>query len=108
MIKAHIKISTLDLFDAWQSMRPAVINQLKELKYVRASQQLSMPLDVSGVLFEAIRGWVSHKALRKVQEQRQLLSKPLLGSCTMAFTSSFGLPCVHTLRTLEEEGRALF
>ena len=107
LIKAHIKISTLDLFDAWQAIRPAVINQLKELKYMRASQQVSIPLDVSGVLFEAIRGWVSHMALRKVQEQRQLLLKPLKASCTRTFTSSYGLPCIHTLKTLEEEGRAL-
>jgi hypothetical protein len=107
LIKAHIKISTLDLFDAWQAMRPAVTNQLKELKYMRASQQVSMPLDVSGVLFEAIRGWVSHKALRKVLEQWQLLSKPLKASCTTTFTSSYGLPCVHTLKRLNEEGRAL-
>ncbi|OAQ60872.1 mutator-like element transposase [Pochonia chlamydosporia 170] len=107
LIKAHIKISTLDLFDVWQAMRPAVTNQLKELKYMRASQQVSMPLDVSGVLFEAVRGWVSHKALRKVLEQRQLLSKPLKAACTKTFTSSFGLPCVHTLKRLEEEGRTL-
>ncbi|KAJ6788687.1 hypothetical protein PWT90_07147 [Aphanocladium album] len=107
LLKAHIKISTLDLFDVWQAMRPAVTNQLKELKYVRASQQVSMPLDVSGVVFEAVRGWVSHRALRKVQEQRQLLSKPLKNPCTMTFTSSFGLPCVHTLKRLEDEGGAL-
>lgn len=88
-------------------MRPAVTNQLKELKYVRASQQVLMPLDVSGVVFEGVRGWVSHRALRKVQEQRQLLSKPFKNPCTMTFTSSFGLPCVHTLKKLEEEGKAL-
>lgn len=74
---------------------------------MRASQQASIPLDISGILFEAIRGWVSHMALRKVQEQRQLLSKSLKASCTRSFTSSYGLPCVHTLKTLEQEGRAL-
>ena len=107
LIKAHIKISTLDLFDVWQAMKPAVANQLKELKYMRASQQVSMPIDISGVSFEAIRGWVSHKSLRKVQEQRQLLSKPIKAPCTGIFTSSYGLPCVHTLKKLEEEGRPL-
>lgn len=66
-----------------------------------------MPLDVSGAPFEAIRGWVSHPALRLVQEQRQLLSKPTKASCTQTFTSSYGLPCVHTLKKLEEEGQAL-
>lgn len=51
LLKACIKISTLDLFNVWHSMRPAVTNQLKELKYLRASQQVSMPVDVSGVFY---------------------------------------------------------
>ena len=74
---------------------------------MRASQQLSTPLDISGVLFEAIRGWVSHKALRRVQEQRQLVSKPLIQPCTGTFASSYGLPCVHALKKLDEDGQAL-
>lgn len=44
---------------------------------MRASEQVPVPLDVSGVLFEATQGWALHKALRKVLEQTQLLSKPL-------------------------------
>lgn len=107
LIKAHIKISTLDLFDVWQAIKPALTNQIKELSYVRADQQLRTPLDISGVLFEAVRGWVSYPALRKVQEQQQLLSKPLHTICTRTFTSSYGLPCAHTLKKLEGEGRPL-
>ncbi|KAK7595651.1 hypothetical protein V3481_002301 [Fusarium oxysporum f. sp. vasinfectum] len=106
LIKSHIKTSTLDLFDTWQAIRPAIANQLKELKHIRVSQQVRIPLDISGVLFEAIRGWVSHQALRKVQEQQQLLSA-LKAPCSQSFTSSHGLPCVHTLKKLEEEKKAL-
>lgn len=72
-----------------------------------ASQQISGPLDISGVLFEAIRGWVSHKALRKVLEQWQLLLMPLKAAYTSTFTSLYRLLCVHTLKRLEDEGRAL-
>ncbi|KAG6978861.1 PKS-NRPS hybrid synthetase [Fusarium oxysporum f. sp. conglutinans] len=72
LIKSYIKTSTFDLFDSWQAMRHAVTNQLKELKHIRASQQIRTPLDISGGLFEAVQGWVSHQALRKVQEQRKL------------------------------------
>ena len=97
----------MDLFDVWQAIKPAITNQLKELKYIRANQQVRIPLDISGVLFEAIRGWVSYPALRKIQEQRQLLLKPPKASCTGTFTSSYGLPCVHTLKKLEDEGQAL-
>lgn len=107
MIKSHTKKSNIDLFDAWQALKHAITNQLKELKFVRASQQLRSPLDVSGVLYEAVRGWVSHYALRKVQEQRQLLQRQERPLCSQAFTSSQGLPCSHVLEKLEEEGKNL-
>lgn len=107
MIKSHIKKSNFDLFDVWQALKHAIANQLKELKHIRVSQQLRAPLDVSGVLFEAVRGWVSHHALRKVQEQRQLLQRPERAPCSQIFTASQGLPCSHALERLGEEGKAL-
>lgn len=107
LIKSHIKRSTFDLFDAWQAIKHAVVNQLKELRQLRASQQLRAPLDISGVTFEAVRGRVSYQALRKVQEQRQLLSKPFKGRCSQSFTSSYGLPCAHALKELEDEKQSL-
>ncbi|KAM4060893.1 MULE transposase [Hirsutella rhossiliensis] len=53
LIKSHIKTSTFDLFDVWQAMKHAITNQLKELNYIRVSQQLRTPLDVSGVMFKS-------------------------------------------------------
>lgn len=107
-MKAYIKKSNLDLFDVWQAIKHAIANQLKELKHIRASQQLRTPLDVSGLMFEAVRGRVSHDALRKVQGQRQLcLQEPRQVLCSQTFTSSHGLPCSHTLEKLEEEARGL-
>jgi len=91
----------------WLAIKPAVTNQLKELGYIRVSQQIRTPLDISGVMFEAVRGWVSHQALRKVQEQRQLLLAPFKAPCSQSFTSSHGLPCAHTLKKLEEENKGL-
>ena len=88
-------------------MKQAITNQLKELKHSRVSQQIRLTLDVSGVLFEAVRGWVSHHALRKVQEQRQLYQKPNRKPCSQTFTLSHGLPCSHTLKKLDEEKRIL-
>lgn len=107
-MKAHIKKSNFDLFDVWQAIKHAIVNQLKELKHIRASQQLRTPLDVSGLMFEAVRGRVSHDALRKVQGQRQLcLQEPRRALCSQTFTSSHGLPCSHTLEKLEEEAQSL-
>ena len=74
---------------------------------MRASQQIRTPLDVSGAIFEAVQGWVSHQALRKVQEQRQLLLAPLKAPCSQSFTSSYGLPCSHTLKKLEDAKQCL-
>lgn len=107
MVKSHIKKSSLDLFDVWRALKHAITNQLKELKHARVSQQLRAPLDVSGVLFEAVRGWVSHHALRKVQEQRQLLQRPESAPCSLMSTSSQGLPCSHLSKRLEEESKGL-
>lgn len=77
LIKPYIRTSTFDLFDSWQVMRQAVTNQLKELNHIRVSQQTRTPLDVFGGMFEAVQGWVSYQALRKVQEQRKLALTPL-------------------------------
>ena len=81
-MKSHIKSSKLDLFEVWQAMKHAITSQLKELKYVRVSQQVRAPLDISGALYESVRGWVSHQALRKVQEQRLLHLKPHHAPCS--------------------------
>ncbi|KAG6989701.1 PKS-NRPS hybrid synthetase [Fusarium oxysporum f. sp. conglutinans] len=107
LIKSYIKTSTFDLFDSWQAMRHAVTNQLKELNHIRASQQIRTPLDISGGMFEAVQGWVSHQSLRKVQEQRKLALASPQAPCSQSFTSSHGLPCSHTLKRLEEEQRSL-
>ena len=40
------------------SIKLAVTNQLKELNHMRVPQQIRTPLDVSGVIFEAVRGCV--------------------------------------------------
>ncbi|OAQ59789.1 mutator-like element transposase [Purpureocillium lilacinum] len=78
LLKGHLKSSQQDLFT-----------------------QIRTPLDLSGPLFGAIRGWVSHEALRKVDQQRSRLEGNNT-ACTGAFTRTQGLPCAHTLRPLVE------
>ncbi|KAL9564051.1 hypothetical protein ACKAV7_011825 [Fusarium commune] len=107
LLKSHLKKSTLDLFEAWRAMKHALLNQLAELRSNQASQQMRIPIELSGLLYSAIRGWVSHEALRKVEEQRKLLLKENLPGCTGAFSRSHGLPCAHTLKALQEQGQAL-
>lgn len=106
LLKSYLKTSTLDLFEAWRAMKHALLNQLAKLRYNQAKQQTRIPIELSGSLYSAIRGWISHEALRKVEEQQ----KRLLGdlpNCTSAFTRSQGLPYAHVLKALQEQGQAL-
>ena len=104
LLKSHLKKSILDLFEAWRAIKHALLNQLAELRSNQAQQQIRTPIELSGPLYSAICGWVSHEALRKVEEQRKKKDPP---ACTGSFTRSQGLPCVHMLKTLQEENQVL-
>jgi hypothetical protein len=107
LLKSHLKKSTLDLFEAWRAMKHALLNQLSELRSNQVRQQMRIPIELSGSLYSAIRGWISHEALRKVEEQRKRLMKEDLPSCTGTFSRSHGLPCAHILKALQEQGQTL-
>lgn len=110
LLKSHLNKSTLDLFEAWRAMKHALLNQLSQLQTNQALQQTRFPIELSGPLYSAVRGWVSHEALRKVEEQRKLLDRrnpppPLI--CTGSFTRSQGLPCLHAIKILQDGGQVL-
>lgn len=107
MIKIYLNTSQLDLFEAWRSIKLAVLNQLSELQANQAKQQIRTPIELSGILYSNIRGWVSHEALRKVEEQRKRLSKDELPACTGVFTATLGLPCAHVLEPLVHQDQPL-
>ncbi len=107
LLKSHLKKSTLDLFQAWRAIKNVLLNQLAESKLVQAQQQMRLPIELSRALYSSVRGWVSHEALRKVEEQRKLLSKGNLPCCTGAFTRSYGLPCAHALERILEQSQIL-
>ena len=101
LIKIHLKTGTLDLFDAWRSIKRVVINQIKTLRDNQAKQRLRIPIEFSGRLYDIVHGWVSYEALRKVDEQRKLLRQgDNLPICTGRFTASLGLPCAHIIKPL--------
>ena len=78
---------------------------------MQARQQTRKPTEhIGGGLFSALYGWVSHESMKKVEEQRKLLDrpKPLVSStCTGAFTRSYGLPCAHKIKSLQDGNRCL-
>lgn len=77
LLKAHLRKSTLDLFEAWRSIKHAVLNQLSELMYNQAKHQTRIPLELKGPLYGAVRGLVSHEALRKVRSNASYLTRNL-------------------------------
>ncbi|SRR6266566_6218711 len=66
-------------------------------------QQTRTPLELSGALYGAVRGWVSYEALRKVEEQCKLLAKGPHPAYTGTFSRVWGLPCLHILTTYQDE-----
>ena len=111
LLKSYLRRSTFDLFDAWKAIQLALQNQLSELQARQAKQQIRTPLELSGTLFGAVRGWVSHEAMRKVEEQRKLLARtdpPPSPTCTGTFSRVYGLPCLHMLESLQGEVLLLY
>ena len=104
LLKSYLRRSTFDLFEAWKAINLALQNQLSELKARQAKQQIRTPLELSGALYGAVRGWVSHEAMRKVEEQRKLLIQmDPISTCTRTFSRVYGLPCLHILNALQGE-----
>ena len=105
LLKSYLRRSTFDLFEAWKAIRLTLNNQLSELRSNQAKQQIRTPLELDKAIYRAVQGWVSHEALRKVEEQRQLRWKdpPPSSTCTGTFTRVYGLPCVHVLDTHQGE-----
>lgn len=92
------------------AIKQVLINQLAELKSNQAKQQIRTPIELGGALYNAVRGWVSHEALRKVELQRKLIARkdpPPSTTCSGSFTKSQGLPCVHRLVALLEQDNVL-
>ncbi|KAK6850482.1 hypothetical protein PG987_000116 [Apiospora arundinis] len=110
LLKSHLKRSTLDLFEAWKAIKQALLNQLAELRSNQAKQQIRTPIELSGPLYSVVRGWISHEALRKVEEQRKLLTKsnpPPSPHCSGSLSRSQGLPCVHKLEAILAHNQVL-
>lgn len=106
VIKAHLKTSQADLFEAWRIIKLVLSNQLAELNANQAKQNIRKPLQLSGALYSNVHGRISHEALWKVEAQRERLSKEY-PACTGAFTMTLGLPCAHSLQTLLDQYQPL-
>lgn len=106
LIKSYLKTSQLNLFDAWRHIKLVVMNQVAELESNQARQQANFPLKLSGSLYGNIRGWISHEALRLVDDQRARLLHDL-PACTGTFNRTLGLPCAHLIEPLLHRSQPL-
>ncbi|KAI8710713.1 hypothetical protein NCS52_01552300 [Fusarium sp. LHS14.1] len=64
LLKSHLKVSTLDLFEAWRSIKHALLNQLAELKANQAKQKIQTPIELSGTLYGADSATVRQRLLQ--------------------------------------------
>ncbi|KAL9570411.1 hypothetical protein ACKAV7_005419 [Fusarium commune] len=86
-----------DLFETWRVICRVVVNQLSEVKSNQAQQHSTTTnIRESKALYDNIRGWVSHEAILKLENQRERL-KEEVPDCTGVFTRTQGLPCAHQL-----------
>jgi hypothetical protein len=79
---------------------------MEALEAEQAAQQIKYPSELHGLLFDNVRGYISHQAMRKVMKQRKLLV-PDAPACTGAFTISQGLPCAHFLEPFIQREESL-
>lgn len=104
LLKSYLKTSNLNLFDVWRAIKHAVENQLSEIQSKQARQQTrKQTIHANSGLFNALHSWISHEAIKKVEEQRKSLEKtdpPVFLVCSGTFTKAFGLPCVHKIESL--------
>ena len=107
LIKTYLGSSQLDLFEAWRSIKLALVNQLEDLDTKQTQQQIRTLIELCGVLFRNIHGWISYEALRKVELQRKRLLEKDLPACTGAFARSLGIPCAHDLVSMVDEALPL-
>lgn len=113
LLKSYLKTSKFDLFDVWRIIKHAVENQLAELQATQARQQMRKQLGHAGRdFFSNVYGWVSHEAIKRVDDQRRLLTeggptRPLSPRCTGTFTRTYDLPCAHQIKTMQLQNRCL-
>ncbi len=75
VLKEYLKRSDLNLFEVWKAIKLALFNQLAELKANQAKQQIRTPTELSKALYSSIYCWISHEALRMVEDQRKRLAR---------------------------------
>jgi hypothetical protein len=111
LLKSYLNTNKSDLLDARGTIKHAVENQLSELQSTQVRQHTRKPTEhLDSSLFSVLRGGVFHEAMKKVEEQRRLLENidpPVSSVCTGTFTRPFGLPCVHKIKSLQDQHKGL-
>jgi len=111
VIKRYLHVSTGDLRAVKIAISLAIENQVKELRAAISSEKIRVPHKIRIPFFDQVITQVSTFALNKIFQQYQLASaatdKTPLKECTQSFTSTFGLPCAHTILRRRQTGGKL-
>ena len=102
LLKSYIRLGNLDLLTVFNRLSIMLENQNVELNAAIEHQKVTKPINVHNCLMDLFYS-VSHFALYKIQQQLELLNKSTNG-CSGHFSQTWGLPCVHFIRSCIESG----
>ncbi|KAI9918923.1 hypothetical protein PsorP6_012054 [Peronosclerospora sorghi] len=108
VIKKYLKVSTLYLWDVCRRLKMAIRNAVGELRAAIGSNDFKVWSDHEDGFYSGIVKLVSAYALHEVHRQMELLDDlPLASQCAGVFTTTVGLPCVHTIAARKRSGGIL-
>jgi hypothetical protein len=106
LLKRYITSSQIDLFTVWLQIQQAVSSQIQNIKADVANSRIKTPLHLTRAYYEACFGYITNTAIRLANSNYTSVARPLK-PCTGVFTTTTGLPCVHTIDKIREDGDSL-
>lgn len=100
ILKPHLVQSPYELLEFWNELHSALLTQLSELYTGQVMEHARTPYMFLTPLYKAVTSNVSHHALKKVEEHRTATSSAV---CNGNFSRIHGLPCCHSVNSLEDE-----
>ncbi|KAI9914640.1 hypothetical protein PsorP6_007475 [Peronosclerospora sorghi] len=108
VIKTYLKVSTMDLWDVCRRLEMAMRNAVGELRAAIGSNNFKVWSDHEDGFYYGVVKLFSAYALHEVHHQMELLDDLTVASqCAGVFTTTMGLPCVHTIAARKRSGGIL-
>ena len=102
VIKKDLETTRHDFYSTVMHFKNSLDIQYKEIT-ARIAHEKNRKLNNFHPVFDSLHGKISQFAIKKANEQLQLISKSeSLGECKHNFGTMWGIPCAHQIRTYLE------